>query len=163
MHSFFVILSTLSDSRQREVGILLVCELCQFKASHASNGTKCVIVIIVVAVAHLLCPLTSPTPSQCPFLPLQIVESSVNDTGKDFFLPLCSSKNTVVVSQWLLAQSHLLMLFFSSHVEQMTWLDKGYICVENTWHWQVNLPAGSALGGFPKIRIFQIWKCYFEK
>lgn len=123
-HSFFVILSTLSDSRQREVGILLVCELCQFQASHASasNGTKCVIVIIVVAVTHLLCPLTSPTPSQRPFLPLQIVESSVNDTGKDFFLPLCSSKNTVVVSQWLLALSHVFMLFFSSHVEQMTWL-----------------------------------------
>lgn len=72
--------------------LLHLCEQCQLKALHAlvSHGTKCV--IMVQAVADSVCPFTINPHS--PLLPLQIVKSSVSDTGREFFFVFVVHKHS---------------------------------------------------------------------
>lgn len=62
-----------------------------------------------------------PTSHHVPLLPLQIVKSSVNDTGKEILLSLCF-KNPVRVSQELLALTVLFVTFDNSFCCWNEWL-----------------------------------------
>lgn len=104
--------------------VLSSCDRCQLKASHASasQGTKCV--IIVVAVAHSLCPHS--LAMSLSFLCFTECKVKCEWHWKGVCFPLLFFKNKVVVSQWLRALSDLFVtldvLFFS--VEQITLFDK---------------------------------------
>lgn len=110
-------------------GKLVLCsfEQCQFKASHTCFHMALYVSSLLRQWQTHFVPTHPPPPHCVLLLPLQIVKSSVSDTGEEILSSLCS-KNAVVVSQWLLALTVFFVTFdnsFScSYMEQMTIQDE---------------------------------------